>query len=102
MTGTSSCIGRIIIRHCGRRARMENLSRTRSCRTTGTSSAFLILQDDGNLSMYLQDGAPLWASKTMLTPAARLNLNQQLTVNGELIADNKRTRLVLQSDGNLV
>jgi hypothetical protein len=70
--------------------------------TWGNPDAFLMLQDDGDLVIYKQNGEPLWASLTMLTPSARLDPNQQLNINDKLIADNKRTILILQADGNLV
>jgi hypothetical protein len=70
--------------------------------TWGNPGAFLILQDDGNLVIYMENGESLWASKTMLTPSAQLDLNQQLNVNDKLVADNEKTTLILQADGNLV
>src|SRR5262249_510605 len=61
----------------------------------------LILQDDGNLVIYRQNGKAVWASKTALG-TERLDANQQLNINDKVVAANKRTTLILQQDGNLV
>jgi hypothetical protein len=70
--------------------------------TWGNNGSFLLLQEDGNLVIYKQNGESVWASKTMLTPSAQLDVNQQLNINDKLIANNERTTLILQTDGNLV
>jgi hypothetical protein len=97
--------------------------------TGGNPGAILVLRDDGNLVIVDTKGTVLWASNTawntaapaatpapaptlVPTPAptattapvgpARLNANQLLSVNQQLVSSNGKARLVMQSDGNLV
>jgi hypothetical protein len=85
--------------------------------TQGHPGARLALRDDGNLVILDQNGAQLWASGTAwnagapvptstATPApagvVRLAANQELKATEQLLAANGKTRLVMQSDGNLV
>ena len=69
--------------------------------TWGNPGSFIILQDDGNLVVYRQNGESLWASKTTVMKA-QLDANQQLNINDKLVAENNRTTLIMQGDGNLV
>jgi hypothetical protein len=97
--------------------------------TGGHPGAILTLRDDGNLIVVDTKGAVLWASNTAwytaapaatsapaptlvptLAPTAttgpvgpaRLNANQLLGVNQQLVSSNGKARLLMQSDGNLV
>jgi hypothetical protein len=97
--------------------------------TGGHPGAILTLRDDGNLIVVDTKGAVLWASNTAWNTAApaatsapaptlvptraptattgplgpaRLNANQLLSVNQQLVSLNGKARLLMQPDGNLV
>jgi hypothetical protein len=92
--------------------------------TFGHPGATLTLRDDGNLVILDANGVQLWASNTAwntsapaatptaaptvrptATPAAsggaRMVANQDLKVNAPLVSSTGKTRLLLQTDGNL-
>jgi hypothetical protein len=97
--------------------------------TGNNPGAILTLRDDGNAVIVGTTGAVLWASNTAWNTAApvattapaptlvptlaptpttgplgpaRLNANQLLGVNQQLVSSNGKARMVMQTDGNLV
>ncbi|WP_390898926.1 hypothetical protein [Streptomyces cynarae] len=75
-----------------------------STHTYGHSGAYLLLQDDGNLVVYGAGGGPgtggsLWADGTYLR-STTIKSGQKL--NGGWWTQTRYTRLVVQSDGNVV
>lgn len=79
---------------------------------TGTSSAEptrLVLQDDGNLVLYTDSGRVLWASHGVPDQMLAYTFSEATGVGPTslrpghvLLSADRRYRLVLQSDGNLV
>ena len=76
--------------------------------TENNPGAYLALQNDGNLVIYSSSGSPLWASMSTVNPTLQNRLDDKLSSNqvlfkGQFIQNAARTsKLVLQSDGNLV
>jgi hypothetical protein len=75
-----------------------------STRTSGFPGARLVLRDDGNLIIVDARGYQRWATNTAwYTPSAVLQPGQKLTTGQQLLpVPDAMTRLILQSDGNLV
>jgi hypothetical protein len=69
--------------------------------TWGNPGACAVLQDDGTLVVFNPGVAVLWTSGSG-AQKDRLQPNQQLNVNEELLSPNGRFLLIMQSDGNLV
>jgi hypothetical protein len=79
---------------------------------TGTSSAEpvrLVLQDDANLVLYTASGRPLWASGSTADRMFAYTFSESrvvgpthLGVGHYLLSPNRRYRLVMQWDGNVV
>jgi len=75
--------------------------------TGGNPGAQLVMQLDGNLVLYSADGAPLWQSGTVHNPGYLSYVNTTLypgkLLRGQwLDTADRRYRLALQNDGNLV
>ena len=77
--------------------------------TVGRPGAWLLVQNDGNVVVYGSDNRALWATNTVVPaqPAKpsqqdRLLPGQGLTAGMSLLSNNKRFKLILQGDGNLV
>jgi hypothetical protein len=75
-------------------------------KTAGSPGAYLVVQDDGNTVIYKPHVA-LWSSKTVVAPGAAaasgiLPGGGQLTPGQSLHSGDKRFRLAMQPDGNLV
>jgi len=80
---------------------------TWSSSTVGNINATLKMQADGNLVIYSSSGSALWSTSTDLTQAQKDQLYSKLPT-GTLYAEqklespNKKYKMVLQTDGNLV
>jgi hypothetical protein len=72
--------------------------------TYGFPGARLVLRDDGNLIIVDANGYQRWATNTAwYTPPAIVSAGQKLTTGQQLLsAPDAMTRLILQSDGNVV
>lgn len=80
--------------------------------TFGNPGAWLALQVDGNMVVYSASNTPLWASYTIHNPSHLSYINTYLSTNGqssgllfpnqEITTVDKKYRLILQPDGNLV
>lgn len=79
--------------------------------TTGNPGAWLALQADGNLVVYSSTNVVLWASNTQNNPnlasdsptmAPAAGANGRLYPGQSLVSADRRYRLALQPDGNLV
>ena len=64
--------------------------------TSGNPGAYLVLGDNGILTVDSSQGVALWAAVGALVP------NNSLTTNESIISPNGAYRLTMQSDGNLV
>ncbi|MFI0418684.1 hypothetical protein [Spongiactinospora sp. 9N601] len=67
--------------------------------TGDTPGAFLAVQGDGNLVIYAQSGEAVWERKASF---ARLTADRELRPGDYLRSAQRRYRLVMQEDGNLV
>ncbi len=80
---------------------------TWSSSTVGNINATLKMQADGNLVIYSSSGSALWNTRTDLTQAQKNQVYSKLPT-GTLYAEqklespNKKYKMVLQTDGNLV
>lgn len=75
--------------------------------TGGNPGARLVLQVDGNLVLYSNGGVPLWSTQTIHNPSYQYYVNPILypgkLLRGQwLETADRRYRMVLQNDGNLV
>jgi hypothetical protein len=76
--------------------------------TFGHTNSSLVMQDDGNLVIYSSISVPLWATSTGGHPSPtyfgtdRMISASSLTANKYLRAQNGKSALVMQGDGNLV
>jgi hypothetical protein len=64
--------------------------------TSGNPGAYLVLSDNGVLSVNSASGTPLWAATGSVVP------NETLASNHSITSPNGTYRLTMQSDGNLV
>lgn len=77
-------------------------------RTSGKPGAYAVLQDDRNLVVYSSAGKPLWASNTAMTNASSYYLDAGNNEGGYLDpgwylqSANRKYKLTMQTDGNLV
>ena len=70
--------------------------------TWGNPGSFIILQDDGNPHGLPAERGISVGLENNGYEAAKLDANQQLNINDKLVAENNRTTLIMQGDGNLV
>ncbi len=75
--------------------------------TNGNPGARLILQTDGNMVVYGSDDAVLWSSYTVTRPSFLDQVttgieNTKLFIGQSMETADRKYRLILQSDGNLV
>ena len=79
--------------------------------TQGNPGAYARMQDDANLVVYSAGGTPLWNSGTVCTTAQAWDRTSgyvdrprpaQLRPGDAMYSSDRRTRLVMQGDGNLV
>ncbi len=75
--------------------------------TQGRSNAYLKIQQDSNLVIYNSLNQPVWNTNTWLLPAQQLIAYSTLKTGNlfrgqELISPNKKYKLKMQNDGNLV
>lgn len=81
---------------------------TWNSQTSGNSGAYASLQTDGNLVVYSSSGSPLWNSGSVVVPdylsrvSTNLPLNATLYPGQSLQTMDRKHKLVLQADGNLV
>jgi len=79
-----------------------------SSQTSGNTGARLVIQTDGNMVVYSSGGAALWASYTNSNPDHLSVVNTILNNSGRMYPGqtietaDRRFRLILQPDGNLV
>jgi hypothetical protein len=64
--------------------------------TSGNPGAYLVLGNDGVLSIDAPNGTPLWGAKSILVPNATLGAGQSI------FSPNGKYRLTMQADGNFV
>lgn len=76
--------------------------------TFGNPGAFAVMQDDRNFVIYSAAGRPLWMTggacsvSSAYDPHRRVLTNSTLTPGQYMLSPDRSTRLVMQSDGNLV
>ena len=78
-----------------------------SAQTQGHAGAYLTLQTDGNMVVYSSTNQALWATYSVNSPDHLSFVNSSMSnarlyVGQELDTANRKYRLVLQGDGNLV
>ncbi len=81
---------------------------TWASRTVGNPGAFAVLQDDRNLVVYAKNGRALWSSRTTCNVQYNTDAligdpqKRELRPGHYMQSPDRRYKLVMQSDGNLV
>jgi hypothetical protein len=72
--------------------------------TFGNPGSYMAVQSDGNLVVYTSNGIPIWDynNPAQSTSCGRLNANQGLSQGASLSSCDRRFKLTMQLDGNLV
>jgi len=70
--------------------------------TNSTEVDKFVIQDDGNFVGYGKHESVFWKSDSSVSNIKRLDPSQFLPINGNMVSENGKVRLIMQDDGNLV